>query len=215
MFNTKLHNNLEIKLNEQDDNYQTAYIAYLQMFDANNRKERKELLKRIILDSHVAVMFYKNCNPGEEEQEIAFDSISNDVDSTFFFLRECDPEGKYREEAIKILLCVDDYAYAAARTCKLSSEERQVIYSKYSHKWNLTTDLQEYFDYCTLFQDMLAPEEIELLVEMIYKNGDDVKADILLKGPFTISDYLKDKLESIFIVNKLKGDQNEAINCQT
>ena len=55
--------------------------------------------------------------------------------------------------------------------------------------------------------------KIELLVEMIYKNGDDVKADILLKGPFTISDYLKDKLESIFIVNKLKGDQNEAINC--
>ena len=58
MFNTKLHNNLEIKLNEQDDNYQTAYIAYLQMFDANNRKERKELLKRIILD--LLLLCYKN-----------------------------------------------------------------------------------------------------------------------------------------------------------
>lgn len=213
MFNTKVRSNLEIKLNEYDDDYQTAYIAYLQMFDANNRKERKELLKRIILDSHVAAMFYKNCYPNEMEQEIAFDSISNDVDSTFFFLRECNPEGKYREESIKILLCVDDYAYAAARTCELSSEERQKIYSRYSYKWNLTTDLQEYFDYCMLFQDMLATEEIELLVEMIYENGDNTKAEAILTGPFIISDYLRDKLESIFIVNKLKGDQNETINC--
>lgn len=209
--NTQVCNLLEIKLN--DDNYQIAYIAYLQIFDANNRKERKELLQKIVLDSHVTVMFCKNCHPNETELEIAFDSISNDIDSTFMFLKECSPEGKYREESLRILLCVDDYAFAAAKTCKLSPEERQSIYSKYSHKWNLTTDLQEYYDYCMLFQDMLLPEEIELLVEMVYTNGDSIKAEALLIGSLKISDYLRDKLDSIFIVNKLKGDQSEKVNC--
>ncbi len=213
MYNTQVLNLLEIKLDEPDDNYRTAYIAYLQMFDANNRKERKELLKQIILDPHVAVLFFKNCYPNESEQEIAFDSISNDIDSTFSFLKECNPEGKYRDEALAILLCVDDYAYAAAKVCQLSAEERQSIYKKYSNRWNLTEDLQEYFDYCMLFQDLLVQEEIELLVEMIYSSCDIIKAETLLTSSFVISDYLRDKLESIFIINKLKGDQSEAVNC--
>jgi hypothetical protein len=209
---TQVRNLLNLELNN-DDNYQDAYIAYLQIFDANNRKERKELLKRIILDPHVTVLFFKNCNPNETEQEIAFDSISNDIDSTFLFLKECNPDGNYREEALKILLCVDDYALAAVRLCQLSSEERQSIYQKYCNKWNLTTDLKEYFDYCILFQDLLAVEEIELLVDMIYENNDDIKAEYILTNNFPLSDSLKDKLESLFIIKKLKGDQSEAVNC--
>lgn len=201
-----------LKLSISNSN-QDAYFAYLQIFDANHKKQRKELLKQILSDSHISVLFFKNCHPSEDEKELAFDSITNDVDSTFLFLKECRPEGKYREECLKILLCVDDYAYAAVKICNLSSEERLQIYRRYNNKWHVTTDLQEYFDYCTLFEECLTLDEIDLLVNMIYEQEDAEKTEYILTSTFKLTEYQKDKLESLFIVRKLKGEPNETINC--
>lgn len=211
MKNTKMCSILYYSV-EEDENYQQAYYAYLMIFDANNRKERKELLNKIIFDPHISVLFWKNCNPNDEEMALAFDSIGNDIDSTFLFLKECKPEGYYRNEAMKILLCVDDFAYMAAKNCELDSNEVKEIYKKFSERWSETNNLQEYFDYCKLFQQYLTNEEVETLINMVYENQDEIIAEYIITNDFKLSDSQIDKLESLFIIKKLKGEQNETIN---
>lgn len=182
-----------------------AYYAYLQIFDANTKKERRELLNLITQDPHVAVSFYKNCNPTDIEKEVAFDSISNDIDSTLLFLKECKPEGKYREEAINIVLCDDDYAKKTAYLCNLSAQELELIHNKYNTKW-ITTDFMEYFNYCLIFKDYLTADEKEFLVDLALESQDIIVAKTIMNSVLYnyLNDKLKDTLESLFILKKLE-----------
>lgn len=186
-----------------DDTYQDAYYAYLQIFDANTKKERKMLLERIILDPHISVLFYKNCNPSDVEKEIAFDSISNDIDSTLLFLKECEPNGKHREEAIKIVLCDDDYAKKTACLCNLNSEELERIHKKYNSKW-VTTDSAEYFNYCMIFKNCLLEDEKEFLIDIVLDEQDLVMAKIVMNSDLELNEKLQDKLEGLFVLKKLE-----------
>lgn len=182
-----------------------AYYAYLQIFDANTKKERRELLKLIVQDPHITVSFYKNCNPTDVEKEIAFDSISNDIDSTLLFLKECKPEGKYREEAINIVLCDDDYAKKTAYLCNLNSKEIERIHNKYNSKW-VTTDFMEYFNYCLIFKDYLFEDEKDFLIDLVLESQDLIIARTIMNSILyqSLNNRLKDKLESLFILKKLE-----------
>ncbi|MFW6242994.1 MAG: hypothetical protein ACOC2W_02450 [bacterium] len=192
---------VENKTNKQNNK---SYIAYLLLFDANDILERKKLLKIIIKNPDIAVLFAKNCNPNNEEIAIITKSILSDIDACSKFIIECNLEGDIRKKVFNEILKDADISYNVAESKSLYKNELQMIYNKYNDVYIKTSNYNSYISYCLLFKDYISIFEKELLVDLICNYIDKDKAIKIMKN-IKLNQELKDKLDSVLIIDTLSG----------
>ena len=150
-------------------NNQTSYFAYLRIFDANNKLERKNLLQKIILNPFVSYLFIDNCFPNENELEQAFSSIVNDPKSCYLFLKQSTHSDElYRRKALNTILNDFNYSYKTAQECTLKLEELRIIFNKYKSDFVEDNSIESYYQYCNIFSKLISEEDVAILINKIF-----------------------------------------------
>lgn len=197
-------NLLERPVNDNESiEYQTSYFAYLQIFDANNRRERKDLLKKVLLNPYVSYLFTYNCTPNDNELDLAFNSIVNDPKSCFLFLKNANFGEKYRPQVINTILDDFSYSYKAVQECNLNTEERKMIFDKYRPNLVQADSFDNYFQYCTTFHDLIDEQDMNKLVNQVYEKQDQKMIQKVLNSNVPLTEDMRDKLESVLVISSL------------
>lgn len=178
-----------------------AYLAYLQMFDTNNIRERKELLPTIVELPKMGLLFLKNCRPSMIEKDFVFTSILHDKEAIYQFLSQHSPSEDQIDRALDILIEDSILAYNVAKLEDLNTEQRRRIYERYRDK-HINDDIK-YLDFCLVFKDCISDSEKEKMVDIIYSMQDKQLAKAVLDGAVSVTQNLKEKLESILVLARL------------
>ena len=187
---------------KDNKDYDTAYFAYLKVFDANSKKERRELLNQILLHPYISYLFVNNCFPNTEELEAAFNILSIEPKSSFLYFKHNNPTDAQREILIKTLVKNHQYSLKTAMECNLNSEEKSIFFKIL--KQNFKPDnLKEYLKFCLMFQDLVSEKEVQDLVDHILESHDKESAEEITNSSLELTENMKDKLCSLFVINKL------------
>lgn len=181
-----------------------SYYAYLLIQDANNAKERNELLPTIVKNPYYSYLFIKNFNPTDKELNYALESIKKDIKCSHLFMINCNPNEEQIKELFEIVLNDSNYAFLTVKFCKLSYEYKKMFYDKYNDFYLNEFKADDFYIYCLLLRDLITDKDKETLIQKIYDEQNATLAKSLLeKNHLNLSEELIDILESIFIIKNL------------
>lgn len=190
--------------------------AYMQMFYANDRKERKNLLQHILTDQHFSLLFLLHCSPTIEEFNLVFNTISDDIDSCGELLRKkikCLP-GNIRTASLNTVMRDPDASLVVVKEAALKIKEKKRIYMRHRDYYLLEKTLNNYWNKWLLFKDVMEQNEVDTLIGMINELEHCNVKNIIetMLSYHRLTDIQKEKLDSKILATKLYENVKSKIN---
>jgi hypothetical protein len=180
-----------------------SYKSYLILLDTQDILQRKLLIEKILEDPFISYLSLQNVLLNKQEKKKIFNKITNDPKSSLMTLKNSKLSTKQRQEIIACILDDDQCALTAAQQNIVSKEEKEIIYEQFKEEYFLTNDVDTYYNRYKVFFDYISDIYKNRLIDLIIEKQRYDLAHLMLHVDEHISENLKDRLESICLMENL------------
>lgn len=182
-----------------------SYKSYLILLDTQDIMQRKLLIEKILEDPFISYLSLQNVLLNKQEKKKIFNKIINDPKSSLMALKNSKLSPKQRQEIIACILDDEQYSLTAVQQNIVSKEEKEIIYEQFKEDYFSAENIDTCFNTYSIFIEYVSETYKNKLIDMIIKEERYDLAHDMLKLDKDLTENLKDRLESICLMENLSA----------